>query len=101
VKKVATALAAGEAVDHAYLGVSLEDADSGARVAAVTGGGPAASAGVRVGDVIVAIDGDAVRSTDDVRGAVEARDVGAHATLTVLRGGEHVQVEVTLGSRPA
>ena len=35
VKSVATALAAGEQVDHAYLGVSLEDADGGPRVAAV------------------------------------------------------------------
>jgi putative serine protease PepD len=101
VKKVATALAAGETVGHAYLGVSLEDADGGARVAAVTSGGPAADAGVRVGDVITALDGDAVGSTDEVRGAIDALEVGAHATITVLRGGEQVQLEVTLGSRPA
>jgi putative serine protease PepD len=101
VKKVATKLAAGEAVDHAYLGVSLQDADSGARVAGVTAGGPAASAGVRVGDVIVAIGGDAVASTDDVRAAIDAHGVGDRVTVTVLRSGERVQLQVTLGSRPA
>ena len=53
VKSVATALAAGEQVDHAYLGVSLEDGDGGPRVAAVNDGSPAASGGVAVGDVIV------------------------------------------------
>ena len=67
VKSVATALAAGEQVDHAYLGVSLEDGDGGPRVAAVNAGSPAASGGVRVGDVIVSIDGDPVASSDDLR----------------------------------
>ena len=71
VKSVATALAAGEQVDHAYLGVSLEDGDGGPRVAAVNAGSPAASGGVRVGDVIVSIDGDTVASSDDLRGAID------------------------------
>ena len=101
VKKVATSLAAGEAVDHAYLGVSLEDGDAGPRVAAVNDGSPAASGGVEVGDVIVAIDGDQVSSSDDLRAAIESREVGAQVTLTVQRDGQREELSVTLGERPA
>jgi putative serine protease PepD len=101
VKSVATALAAGEQVDHAYLGVSLEDSDGGPRVAAVNTGSPAASGGVKVGDVIVSIDGDPVASSDDLRDAIAAHEVGAKVTLTVKRGGENQELSVTLGERPA
>jgi len=101
VKSVATALAAGEEVDHAYLGVSLEDADSGPRVAAVNPGSPAASGNVRVGDVIVSIDGDRVSSSDELREAIQAHKVGAKVTLTVQRSGDRQQLSVTLGERPA
>ena len=101
VKSVATALAAGEQVDHAYLGVSLEDSDGGPRVAAVNPGSPAASGGVRVGDVIVSIGGDRVASSDDLRDAIGARKVGAKVTLTVKRNGDTQKLSVTLGERPA
>ena len=101
VKEVATALAAGEEVDHAYLGVSLQGGDGAPTVAGVTDGSPAAKAGIRVGDEIVSVAGDAVGSSDDVRGAIDARDVGARVTIAVARDGERHQLEVTLGSRPA
>ena len=101
VKKVTTALAAGEAVDHAYLGVSLEDGGQGPRVAAVSDGGPAAKAGVQVGDVITAIGGQTVRSADDLRGEIDNLQVGKRVTLTVERSGTEHQLSVTLGSRPA
>ena len=101
VKSVATALADGQEVDHAYLGVSLEDADGGPRVAAVTSGSPAASGGVRVGDVIVSIDGDRVSSSDELREAIQAHKVGTKVTLTVQRSGDRQQLSVTLGERPA
>ncbi len=102
VKQVATTLAAGEEVDHAYLGVSLEDTESGGpRVAAVSEASPAASGGVQVGDVIVSIDGDAVASADGLRDAIAAREVGSEVTLTVQRGGEKTTLSVTLGERPA
>ena len=101
VKDVATALAAGEEISHAYLGVSLEETDEGPRVSAVSAGGPAAVAGVEAGDVIVRLDGDAIASADDLREAIDERKPGTKATLTVVRGGERVEVDATLGARPA
>ena len=101
VKKVATALAAGQEVDHAYLGVSLGDTAGGPRVAAVNDGSPAASGGVEVGDVIVALDGDRVASSDDLRAAIEQHHAGTRVTLTVVRGGDRRELDVTLGTRPA
>jgi putative serine protease PepD len=101
VKKVTGAIAAGEEVSHAYLGVSLEDGDGGPRVAAVTAGSPAAAAGVEVGDVIVELDGEAISSADDLREAIDERDAGTKVSLTVERGGERVKVDATLAARPA
>ena len=100
-KQVAGALAAGEAVDHAYLGVTLQDGEQGPRVVAVADGSPAAEAGVEVGDEIVALEGDAVGSSADLRAEISVRDVDSQVTLVVLRGGERRTLEVTLGSRPA
>ena len=101
VKKVTTALAAGEEVTHAYLGVSLEEGDGGPRVAAVTAGSPAAAAGVQVGDVIVELDGDEIGSADDLREAIDEREAGTKVSLTVVRNGERVELDATLGTRPA
>ena len=101
VKKVTTALASGEEVTHAYIGVSLEDGSQGPRVAAVSDGSPAAKAGVRVGDVITAIDGNTVRSADDLRGEIDNLEVGKRVTLTVERSGTEHQLSVTLAARPA
>ena len=100
-KDVATALASGETVSHAYLGVSLEDGDDAPQVTAVSDGSPAASAGLRVGDEIVEIDGDPVGSGDDLRAELEEREPGTKVTVTVDRGEERVEVEVTLGTRPS
>ena len=101
VKQVATGLAAGEAIAHAYLGVSLEDGEDGPRAAAVNDGSPAAAAGIEVGDVLVEIDGEPVASSEELRASISGREVGARATITVVRGGERRQLEVTLGTRPA
>ena len=88
VKDVATALASGETVSHAYLGVSLEDGAEAPKVTAVSDGSPAASAGLRVGDEIVEIDGEPVGSGDDLRSELEEREPGTKVTVTVVRGGE-------------
>src|SRR5262245_23230425 len=59
VESVAEQLVSGQEVEHAYLGVSLEDSDGGgARIAAVTSGSPAADAGLKAGDVVIAFDGE-------------------------------------------
>jgi putative serine protease PepD len=102
VKSIATRLIAGGKVQHAYLGVSIEDASSGgASVSGVSSGTPAASAGVRSGDVITAVDGDRVTSASDLRSEINDRKPGDKVKLTLRRSGETETVTVTLGTRPA
>jgi putative serine protease PepD len=97
---VAELLADGE-VEHAYLGVSLESAEEGVAVTSVVASSPAAEAGVRSGDVIVAFDGRDVASSSELRVLVDAKRPGDTVTLTVLRSGERVEVEIELGARPS
>jgi S1-C subfamily serine protease len=52
---------------------------------------------VRLGDVVVEVDGHPVRSPDDLVLALERRQVGETVEVTVLRNGRRRQVEVELG----
>jgi S1-C subfamily serine protease len=128
VRDVAEQILASGEVEHAYAGLTLADldprianvlnlsVDSGALVQDVEPGGPADEAGVRAGrgqvtlgnsqlraggDVIVAIDGEPVDSADDVISAVNERQPGDELTLEVVREGEHLDLTLTLGNRPA
>jgi S1-C subfamily serine protease len=87
--------------------------DSGALVESVEDGTPAEQAGLRgseidelsgelsqAGDVIVAIDGEPVRSADDVVAAVAAKQPGDTVELEVYRGDDKRTVSVELGERP-
>ncbi|HEU4588658.1 MAG TPA: trypsin-like peptidase domain-containing protein [Gemmatimonadales bacterium] len=62
--------------------------------------GPADRAGVLLGDVIVAVDGAAVRDPADVLAALGPDRVGNPLTARVLRGGQPVTVTITVGRRP-
>jgi len=76
--------------------------DQGVLVQTVVQGGPAAKAGLRSGDVIVAIDGVEVQDMDNlIVYLADHTSVGQRVTLTVLRGGAKRSVTVTLGERPA
>src|SRR4051794_20143449 len=101
VQRVAQQLISGGKIAHAYLGVQLSDATSGAgaSVGQVAGGGPAA--GLRVGDVVTAIDGQAVTSSDALVSAVDGHRSGDKVTLKVRRGGDTNDVKVKLGTRPS
>ena len=81
------------------------DIEHGLLVRSVTAGGPAAGAGVRgaapgrpAGDVIVAIDGQAVREPRDAQRAVLDRRPGQRAEVEVVRGRRKLRLELTLGS---
>jgi S1-C subfamily serine protease len=128
VRRSLTQLLASGQVAYAYAGLKTEDltpgiakrfgyrATQGALVDVVTAGGPAARAGLRPGthdvlyagqeitiggDAIVAIDGAAVASSDDVAQLVAERFVpGEVAWFTVERHGRRLVVPVELGSRP-
>jgi putative serine protease PepD len=70
----------------AWLGVQLEhEADHiGARIDAVMPGSPADTAGLRVGEVVVAIDGRMVASVNDLVAAIAAHQIGDVVVLTVI-----------------
>ena len=94
--------------EHAYLGVSMNDGTAtadgvtrtGANVLRVESGTPAAEAGLRAGDVIVAMDDKAIGGADALTGYVRGHSTGDQVRLTFVRGGSQQQVDVTLTTRP-
>jgi putative serine protease PepD len=99
-KRVAADLIQDGSVEHAYLGVSLPN-DGAARVQEVVNGAPADRAGLRAGDQVTAVNGDAIESGDELRERIDAQRPGDKLTLTITRSGDERTVEVTLGERPA
>ena len=96
---------------RAYLGVSLTDLspelrehfgapkDSGVLVGSVEDGSPADKAGVRVGDIIVAVEGKDVTSTSDLRSALREKKDGESARIEVLRGRSRQTLVATVVER--
>ena len=103
VERIADALIDDGSVEHAYLGVSTEDVDTGtgASIAEVRAGTPASRAGLQDGDVVTAIDGEAVESADELRRLIDSKSPGDSVELTVKRGEDTRTLDVTLGSRPS
>jgi putative serine protease PepD len=103
-KAVARTLIAGGKVEHAYLGVSLQRLPlaqtSSARIACVFNNSPAASAGLKAGEVITALDGKPIANYDALTTAISALRPGTKVTLTITSKGSTKHVSVTLGSRP-
>ncbi len=92
---------------HAYLGVRLNDGDAeadgvlrtGAKVARVEDGTPAAAAGLAEGDVIVALNDLPVQGASSLKALVGSYGSGDKVTLTVVRDGKAVTLDVTLTAR--
>jgi hypothetical protein len=61
--------------------------------------GPAARAGLRPGDVITAVDGERVSSTQELISAIEEQQAGARAQLSLTRNNQQMELPITLGSR--
>jgi putative serine protease PepD len=102
VKNVANTIISGGTVQHAYLGIHVGDApNGGATIGSVQAGSPAATAGLKAGDVITAFDGKPITSADDLTAAVAAHVPKDKVTVTVTRGGKSISVDVTLGVRPS
>jgi len=105
---------AGKTVNHAKLGVSLGDLspsiakqlgltiDKGVMIGSVERGSAAASAGLQAangnqpGDVIVAIDGNEVSTYNDVANYLDTKDPGDSVRLTIVRGGQQMDVSLKL-----
>lgn len=104
VKRVANEIIDNGSVKHVVLGITIKsssvEADGVTRgcaqVQAVTDGGPASKAGVKAGDSIVAFNGKAVNNNYSLLGYVRASAMGDKVKLTVVRGGNTMDLEVTL-----
>jgi serine protease Do len=66
----------------------------------IISGGPAASAGLKAGDIITKVDGTAVNQNDSLVSIIDQDQVGQTVNLTVVRGSQTINVNVTLVAEP-
>lgn len=92
-------------VARAYLGVGLQpvelpDHHRGQIVVSLEPGGPAAKAGVLIGDILISLGGTAVSDIDDLQNVVESLGIGQGVEAGMLRGGVSTKATLTIGERP-
>lgn len=92
-------------VTRGYLGVGLQpvelpDHHKGLIVLSLEPGGPAAKAGLLIGDIVTALGGEPAGATEDIQLVLERHPPGSAVELDVLRGGEPRKLSVTAGERP-
>ena len=90
--------------DQPFLGVAELKADEeagGVTVGKVSPDTAAANAGMQDGDVITQLNGKPTAAVADIINLIKEAKVGDHLKLTVLRGEETLELEATLGKRPA
>jgi serine protease DegS len=95
---IAEQLRANGVARHGSMGMEGSDSSRGPTVAKVVPNGPAALAGVRKGDVVVAVDSRLVDSMGAVLAMVRGSDPGETMTLELRRGTRAMRVEVQLAS---
>ena len=87
----------GLSVDHgALIGPPSNGSSSG-----IVSGSPAASAGLKDGDVITAVDGQAIDTSHDLSTRIVTHAPGDRVVLTVQRGSSSIQITLTLGTLPS
>jgi S1-C subfamily serine protease len=111
--RVADALAQHGSVKRGYLGVRTQpveipeaarqalkrEQNHGLLVLWLEEGGPAEKGGLLVGDILVAVNGQAVGDPDDLFSALNSETVGKAVTVEILRGGRPDTINVTVGER--
>jgi photosystem II stability/assembly factor-like uncharacterized protein len=83
-----------------YLGVAGENAPGGAKLTEISPNSPAAATGLKVGDVVKAVDKKPIANFDELTAQVRAHKVGDKLTLTIQRDKETRDIVVTLAKRP-
>ena len=99
-------------VTRGWLGVSMQDMTqelaesfgleepSGALIASVLKDGPADKAGIRAGDILVAIAGKALKNSSEMLNVVAALAPGETVTVTVIRNKQEKSIPIKVGVRP-
>lgn len=112
VKTVMEAIIANGQVIRGWIGVEPQDITpelaesfglakkSGAIIAGVLKGGPADKAGMRPGDILVAVEGKPVSDTTDMLNLIAQLKPGNKAKMTVLRKSQEATLDVVVGKRP-
>jgi S1-C subfamily serine protease len=108
VARVAAALLDKGHIARGYLGVGLQPValpahlkqKTGLIVLSVEPDGPAAQAGLVIGDVLLSLDGKAVSDTGDVQAVLGGEYVGKAVKASIVRGGTLAELTVTIGERP-
>jgi S1-C subfamily serine protease len=85
--------------DHPFLGILFGPDEAGALITQVMPDSPAADADIQQGDIITAV-GDESVTVDNLRDVVQSHVPGDVLDLTILRDGESMDVNVTLGTMP-
>jgi putative serine protease PepD len=100
--RIANAIISGRPVKHAYVGVELNASSNsgGAQISSVSSGSPAQSVGLQSGDVVTAINGRSISSTEQFIETVDAYAPGQTIKVTVNRGGQTKTLSLKLGTRP-
>lgn len=104
IERVATQLETRGRIARGYLGLGLQplrlDDGIGAMVMNVDKAGPAATAGIRQGDVIVAVNDQKLTGVRALMRTLGPASVGQVVDIAVRRGGEPASFKVTIGERP-
>jgi putative serine protease PepD len=108
-KSIAQQLIDKGRAQHAFLGVSLKDGTAsdgsaqraGAEIVTIQPGTPAAEAGLKTGDLVVAVDDQPANSSESLVAYIRERTVGDKVTLTVLRDGKTLTLTASLAVRPS
>ncbi len=98
---VADQLISGEDVQLARLGVETtqpSNGSAGAQISQVFANTAAESSGLEVGDIVTSVNGDATRGSGELRAQVIDNPPGTPLTLTVVRDGQPISIDVTLGA---
>ena len=110
-KRVAEALLRHGRIQRGYLGVGAQTVrlpddvaakagqPTGLMLASVEAGSPAGRGGLLLGDVMLALDGDALQSMDDLLNALGADRVGKTVEAKVLRGGQLISLQLRIEER--
>lgn len=119
-RAIADQLVANGRVEHAYLGIQMRtltpalkneinadmqsglrlQSDQGVVILGIARNAPGAQSGLRLGDVILSMNGQAITEADQVQRKVEATAVGDAIAMTINRNGQTVELSVRPGNYP-